>query len=688
MRHTLLLALAPAILAAQSADSTATRVRRDSSATHRLEAVSVSAIRAHAQAPVSSTTLDAAAIARRSFGQDVPLLLQGTPSLTSYAETGNNWGYSYLRLRGIDQSRINITLDGIPLNDPEDQVLYFADFPDLATSISSVQVQRGVGTSAPGTASYGGSINLQTTPVAGAPRGVAAQLQGGSFGSLRGSVEYTTGPGELGVTTHARLSLIQSDGYRRHSGMNGRSVFVSSAWVGDRDIVKFTALGGVFADTLAYVGATRAELAVSADTNILRGDELDRFGERLFALSHARDLGGGASIANTVYRISAAGNYDVCVATCDQVVGDLWKFHLDFVWYGATSVATLTRGRARLTSGVNANTYERDHYAYDSPDFSSQLYSNTGHKRDGSAFTKLEYDVGRSTLFGDLQGRHAVFEYTPDAGAAMPARRIAWSFFNPKAGATVRLSPALTAYASYGVNGREPARSDMFAGFDNITSSDTAFVGPLSRVRPERVRDFEGGLRHRTARWSADLGAFAMAFRNEILPVGQLSYLGLPLRKNVESSWRRGVEFDGAAQPTGRARFGLSATLMRARITEFTDDNDSTTYRDVPPLLTPEFTSTQTAAYDVSRSLSVGATGRWVGESFLNNTANDTLALPSQYMVDVAAHWTRGTTRISLFVNNAGNSRRFASGHVSFGEARYYILPPRNVHLLVRLATP
>src|SRR5262245_42894161 len=180
----------PSIASTQAAPQRDT-TRRDT--TRTLEAVTVKAIRAGDQAPVSATSIGRVEIERRSFGQDVPILLQGTPSLTSYAETGNYWGYSYIRLRGIDQSRINLTLDGIPLNDPEDEVLYFTDFPDLANSLHSVQVQRGVGTSSNGTASFAGSINMETTPLASGPRRAEAQIEGGAWGSYRLSGEYSTG---------------------------------------------------------------------------------------------------------------------------------------------------------------------------------------------------------------------------------------------------------------------------------------------------------------------------------------------------------------------------------------------------------------------------------------------------------------------------------------------------------------
>src|SRR5438876_5281040 len=167
------LAAAPAALSAQTPDTS--RTRRDTA--HTLETVTVAGIRARDDAPVSARIVSGAELERRSFGQDIPLVLQGTPSLTSYSETGNYWGYSYIRLRGIDQSRINLTLDGIPLNDPEDEVLYFADFPDLANSLRSVQVQRGVGTSSNGTAAYAGSINMETISLASAPRSAEVQLE-------------------------------------------------------------------------------------------------------------------------------------------------------------------------------------------------------------------------------------------------------------------------------------------------------------------------------------------------------------------------------------------------------------------------------------------------------------------------------------------------------------------------------
>jgi iron complex outermembrane receptor protein len=676
-------ALAPAVLGAQASRDTA-RARRDSATT--LETVTVAAIRARDEAPISSSTIHAAEIERRSFGQDVPLLVQGTPSLTSYAETGNHWGYSYMRLRGIDQSRINLTLDGIPLNDPEDQVLYFADFPDLANSINSIQVQRGVGTSAPGTASYGGSINFESASPITTPRGAELQLQGGSFGSARASAEYASGMLADRFAMYGRLSALRSSGYRQHSGMEGRSGFLSAAWMGDRDLVKLTAVAGFFADTLAYVGGTEAELAQNRRLNPLRPDEVDRFGEQVAALSYTRSLGNTASLASTAYRISASGQYDVCIANCDQPQGDLWNFNLDFVWYGATSVWSIDRDRLRASVGVNANTYARDHHAYARPDLGQPLYFNTGHKEDQSAFAKVAYDIGRLTLFGDVQGRHARFGYTPDVNAGIAPSSISWTFFNPKAGATIRVTPTMDAYASYGMNGREPARGDMFAGFDNLDTTNVAFVGPLSRVRPERVADGEAGVRVRAGGWSLDANAFAMQFKSEILPVGRLSVIGTPLRTNVGSSWRRGVEAVLRAEGS-RVRAQLTATGMRARIASFTDDETGQSFRNVEPLLTPNLVSSQFLSMSLTPTFSLDVTGQYSGRAQLTNTGDPTLRLPPSYVANLSLHWQRDARGLTLHLNNVSNSTRFASGHVSFGEARYYVLPPRNVVLIARLGT-
>ena len=677
---------APALASAQTPSRDSSRTRADSA--QALETVTVSAIRARDEAPISRSRLQREDIEERQHGQDIPLLLQGTPSLTIKSETGTPWGYSYIRLRGMEHRRVNFTLDGIPLNDPEDHVLYFADFPDLANSLQSVEVQRGVGTSSTGVAAYAGSVNLETISLATTPRSFEAQLQAGSFDSRRASAEYSSGLMANRTAFYARGSALRTDGYRRHAGIDARSMFFSGGYFGDRDVIKVIATAGIFADTMAYTGATLDEIALDRRHNPLRPDETDRFVEQVTGLTYVRALGGSSSLSTTVYRIAADGAFNVCIDRCDQSVADLWKFRLDFSWYGATSAWTYERDRLRVSLGANANTYARDHHAYALPDEDAPLYLNTGHKQDASGFAKVAYDLldGRGTLFGDVQLRSAHFRYSPDANAGVPEADIQWAFVNPKVGATYRVSPAVTLYSSYGVNTREPSREDMFAGFDNLDTTNVTFVGSLSRVRPERAHDLEAGVTLSGPRMHVQVNAFDMRFRNEILPIGELSYIGTPLRVNVPSSYRQGVEVDLTASPSPTVTAAVNATVMTSRIREYTD-RSGVTYRDVSALLTPQLQSTQRVTWRVLPVVELTAEARYVGKSQLTNTDDPTLILPSSYLLDGVARWDFGRGRYSLFVygSNLGNSGRYSTGNVSSsGTPSYFVLAPRSVQAVVR----
>jgi iron complex outermembrane receptor protein len=640
----------------------------------------ISAVRGSADAPISQKTITRDEIQPRYFGQDVPLVLQGAaPSLTSYAETGNYWGYSYMRLRGLDQSRINLTLDGIPLNDPEDQVLYFADFPDLANSLQSVQVQRGVGTSSNGTAAFAGSVNMESISPASS-RGGDVQLEGGAFGSRRISADYRTGLLPSRFAFSARLSDLHTDGYRYHSGVEGRSAFVSGGYFGDRDILKVTATAGVMRDTMAYLAVAESDLAADRRINPLSTRERDGFGERLASLSYTRLVSPASSFTTTLYRISASGDYDV-------LIDSLENLNLDFVWYGVTGVWSYHRNALQLDVGGNANTYARDHYAYIHPDLSTPLYFNTGHKRDQSGFAKLGYTVGRATLFGDLQLRHAEFEYVPDEHAGIAGRSVAWTMFNPKAGVTYRLTAPLALYASYGKSTREPGRSDMFAGADNLDSSSVAFVGSAALVKPETVRDFEAGVTYHGSTFDAQANVYSMDFRDEIAPIGALSELGSPLRRNVDASYRRGVEMDATFRGIPRWLLSGNASASTNRIREYTDSSGAApvTYRNVEPLLTPRFQAFGRAQFAALPSLDLAVEGRYQGASFLENTGDRRYMLPAAGNLDATAAWHVDRYTLVLRGNNLTNSRKYGSGYASEGVNYYFVLPPRNLFVTVKV---
>ena len=669
-----LLTIAAASLGAQSRSDSA-KVAAKADSVRSVEGVLVRAIRANEQAPISQTTIGRAAITQRHFGQDVPMLLMNAaPSMTSHTETGTSWGYSYLRLRGIDQTRINITLDGVPLNDMEDQVLYFANLADLMSNVQSVQVQRGVGTSTAGTASFAGSVNFETMPVARADAGGDVQLQMGSFGAQRVSASFNSGLTDSKFAVYGRASALRTNGYRDHSGVLGRSAFVGAGWFGARDVVKLTTLVGLLADTLSYTGATLAQLKPNRRYNPLQPDERDKFGQQMVSLAYTRALQDGGSVSTTVYRNSASGNYDYIA------LPDRYRFNLAHTWYGVTSVYNVERGALRMNTGINANTYQRAHRGYFQP--STTLYDNTGHKQDASAFAKLSLDAGKARWFADLQGRYATFRYQPDANAGIDARSIDWMFFNPKAGVTYQLATGLSTYASYGITSREPARNDLFAGDDDLNSGNVADYGDFTRVKPESVRDAELGLTWSRATMDVSANLYSMDFRNDIARIGAPTASGSILRRNVGNSYRRGIEVDASYRGISRVLLAGNATWSQNRIAQFTDSSRGTPVvrRNVTPLLTPAFISSHRIEVLPTNRFMLSVEGRYQSKAYLDNTSSADRVLPDYYTLDASARATVGHYALTVRGANLGDTQKFASGAVSgSGRVRYFVLPARAV---------
>ena len=649
------------------------------SAPQALEAVTVTALRGDESAPLSQTRRSQEDLEARYSGQEMPLMLATLPSITATSDAGSESGYTYFRLRGLDQTRLNITLDGVPLNEPEDQGLYFSNFPDFANSIRSVQVQRGVGTSSYGTASYAGAVNFESVALAASRRGGEVQVTGGSYDTRRGSLEYATGLRSNGLAGYARLSGQTTDGYRRNSGNRSRSAFLSGGYFGTRNVLKATLLSGYSSNDMAYLAAPVASLAADRRANPLGPGESDRFGQTFLTLSHTVALGTFTTLATTAYHVRSEGDYDVRIAP------DVYNYNLGSVWTGLLTTAHAERGRLTFDAGAHANTYRREHWAAIRPDRSARLYTNAGRKEEASAFAKATLVAGRALLVADLQLRGARFAYSPDANADVAPESITWGFVNPKVGVTVRATPRLALYGSLGRTGREPTRGDMFAGFDDLDMSNAEFVGPFDRVRPEYVTDVEAGITHESAIAALRVNGFWMRFHDEIAPIGQLSYLGLPLRKNVDRSVRRGLELDATLHRGRRVSGTVSAAWTHARIRAYTDDASGLVYRDVAPLLTPRITAAHDLQVRIAPRFKLSIGGRYSSRSYLANTGDDDFVLPAAYVSDLGVR--AGTDRRSLLlvVHNVGNTDRYSGGYTDGATSYYYVHAARHVTLTARV---
>jgi iron complex outermembrane recepter protein len=613
------------------------------------ESIVVSGIRAEEKTPVTKTDIDRETIRADYHGQDVPLLLRDAPSINAYAESGvGGSGYSYITLRGISPTRINFTLDGVPLADSEDMGTYFADFPDLASSLESIQVQRGVGTSTVGSPSFGGSVNMESIALSQSSE-TSATIGAGSYGMKYATAAYQTGFLPSGFSLYTRVSAQQSEGFRRSSGIRQRNIFLSAAKnLGDGQL-KLTGFSGHERQQLAFFATDVDTLRTDLRNNPLTPADKDSFGYDLAQLQYIR-----ANWTASAYYQRGYGFYDL----------HGYRYGLDGLLLGGMLTSSASYGAITANYGLHANRFKRDHTRDD--------YRNYGTKGEINAFAKFSSDPAPWHFYADAQVRTTDFAYHGD----VPVGSIRWTFFNPKLGARRDLSSSQSVYASAGMSTREPTRNDLFQGEDNAS-----FPHDLHAVKPERLFDLELGWDYRARNGHLAANVYAMEFRNEIAATGELSDIGLALRRNVDRSYRRGLELEATWQATPSLRLRGNANVSRNRIRKWLD------LRNVRPLLTPELLLNQTIEYTRPR-LTLGTTARYAAESFLDNTNDPRLTTPAFFLLEAtAAYNLRPDLRLRLQVNNVlNNDRIWPSGYAFDGVPYYYPQATRNAVVMVEYA--
>ena len=625
------------------------------------EEVVVSAVRAEEESAVVKTDLPLAEIRVKNDGRELAYLLREVPGATFYSETGSGAGYSYFQLRGLGQSRVNMTLDGVPLNDPEESAVYFANFGDFASALDSVQVQRGVGTSSFGAASFAGSVNFASTELKERFE-TDATLGVGSFGTRRASVEVQTGRFGPGIAAWGRFSLQETDGFRDRSGVKQQTFYGGASWQDESTFVKFFGFTGLERSELAYLAVERDVLETDLRANPMPEGSTDRYRQD-FAQLTVSHLFGAATVTAQLYYNGAWG----ALKLWDDPVqrNQLVSYGLDGSSAGAIVTASGRLGGFDLTGGAQGSLFSRDHFA---DDVTGRLYLNTGKKEEASAFLKVSRALGRLTLSVDAQVRTARFSTEDDLGTGGAEGSTRWSFFNPKLGARWKADEATSLWLSLGTTGREPSRTDLFAGND-----DPRGPSDLTAVRPERVWDVEAGVDVKGRDVDLSAGVYLMEFRDEIAATGELSPFGSPIRRNVPRSYRRGLEADARWRALTNLRFRLGANVSWNRISEWTQYYDvydadgnpagqtARTFTGVEPLLTPRVTLSLSAEGEPVRSLAIGLSGRWVSSSWLDNTNTGDLATPSfldlsaTATLDLSSWIPVGVPRLRLAVNNLLN---------------------------------
>ncbi|MFT3884053.1 MAG: TonB-dependent receptor [Flavobacteriales bacterium] len=631
-----------------------------------LQAVEVAALRAGDRAPFAKSVLTKEGVAQVNTGVDLPYVLDLQPSVVTTSDGGTGIGYTYMRIRGTDGTRTNVTVNGVPFNDAESQGAFFVDLPDLASSAEDIEVQRGVGTSTNGPAAFGASVNLRTTAVKREAWGLAT-VGAGSYGTQRYSV--SAGTGLLGdrFSLDMRLSSIASDGYIDRASADLKSYFLQAAWIGRTSSLRFITFRGKEVTYQAWDGVPREVIDTNRRYNGFTYDhQVDDFDQANYQLLFDRKLGQAAALNLTLFRVDGKGffeqfrpgddlsTYGIAPAvingdtvTTTDIIRRRW---LDNTLTGANASLDAKLGRQRLVVGGSYSDYRCGHfgeviwarYAGDTG-IRDRYYDNGSKKTDANGFAKLTYATNdRLDLYGDVQLRHVTYAYLGfDDMRASRMQDLAWTFFNPKAGVLWRVRDGDKAYASFAVGNREPNRDDL---------EETT---PASRPRPERLYDYELGFEHRSGRFSAGINGYYMDYKDQLVLTGELNDVGAALRTNVKRSYRAGIELMGAVQVTKKLLWRANATVSRNKVrdlTEFVDDWDnggqvSTHYGQSDLAFSPSMIAGSELGYRVwdrtgKGQATITLVTKYVGKQYLDNSGSADRMLDAYVVNDVRANVT------------------------------------------------
>ena len=633
----------------------ATAQTLDSLVTDSLREVRINANYSAAAAQTSSTLLAQSRIQNLNTGQDLPYILQFAPSVTVTSDAGNSNGYTYLRLRGIDQTRLNISLNGVPLNEPEDQTVYFSNFTDLASSLQSVEVQRGVGTSRSGVASFGGSIGMASPALTATRKGGAVFADYGSFNTARLGAELRTGLTPRGFSAYARASYSNTNGYKEHAGNTGASGLFSAAYFGKRDVVKLTALIGRQQNNgLAWRGVSDSAARADPRTNGNSRYEVDNFYQAHLQALYTHQFGARHAVNAAVYRTQSGGYYTFDSDNFNGLASEKadYRYQSAAATNGTQANYTYTAPRFTATIGGHASAHTRRHEGLylDAPQ-----YVNTGTKTDYSAFAKAAYTAGRFRVFADAQYRVAAFRYDGNVDLAP----MQWTFFNPKIGVDYTANAYCKLYYTVGATGREPARNDFFAGSDELYSAE-GFV----YFQPERVQDHELGINYQRKNTLLKANLYYMQFAQEITLSGAFGATGLPLNTASTQSFRSGVELEAAHRWVNG--WGLRHTSA------FSYNQIQAGAERVAPVRSPTIVATQEVYYQRNKWLCATSI-RYQSASYLDFANRFTL--PAFAVINVSGQYEiikNLTLRLTL--NNITNQVYYSDGGVNYAAQPFYFV--------------
>jgi len=656
---------------------------------------------------------------KQNFGQDIPFLLNQLPSVVATSDAGAGIGYTGIRIRGSDPTRINVTINGIPLNDPESQGVYWVDVPDLASSIENIQVQRGVGTSTNGPGAFGASINIQTTTYKEEPYAVVSNSIG-SYNTRRHTLNVGTGLLYDRFTVDGRLSKIYSEGYIDRATSNLDSYFLSGSYYGKSTLLKLNIFSGKENTYQAWWGVPESRLKNDFEgmqeyiinngldsaeaVNLLKSgrtynfytyeDEVDNYEQNHYQFLLAQDITEKLTFNAAFYHIHGEGYFeqwrpeddyadyglpDVIIGgdtiTSTDMIRRRW---LDNDLFGTNFSFDYNSGsRLHLIFGGAWSGYSGKHFGEliwmriaGDTEIYQHFYDNLGEKDDFNVFLKANYALNERTfLFGDLQYR--TISYTVN-GIDIDQRPLnvddKLRFFNPKFGITHNINPETRIYTSLSVGNREPDRNDYINA-------------PLNYVpSPETLYDFEAGFGKAKPGFIGDINIYYMRYSDQLVLTGELNDVGSALRRNVEDSYRLGIELVTSIKLGSKFGLDLNAAISSNKIKEFDEilydygvnwdefNVVKRTHTNTDISFSPSVIAGGALHYYPDKNLEISLLSKFVGKQYLDNTQNESRIIPSFFVNDLRVIYKihpnfMEEIGLSLWVNNIFNALYESNGY-------------------------
>ncbi|MEX0769672.1 MAG: TonB-dependent receptor [Balneolaceae bacterium] len=652
--------------------------------------VFVQALRVDESNPIAYSNVTREDIERKNLGQDIPYLVSSTPSVVTTSDAGAGIGYTGIRIRGVDQARINVTINGIPLNDAESHGVWWVNMPDLASSVENIQIQRGVGSSTHGAGAFGATMNLQTARMEQDPYG-RINTSAGSFNTRKYNVLLGSGRVGNGWQFEGRLSKIESDGYIDRASSDLKSFYLSGSREGEHSLLKADVFSGQERTYQAWNGVPEpilnndpGQLEHYLSQLWITGEEADRMRDNLgnrrfneytyenqvdnyqqdhYQLHYSYQFPEGWLLNTSFHYTYGRGYYEQyrendplgtyniepiemggeTIARSD-LIRRRW---LDNHFYGTVFSATYrSADRWNLTVGGGYNEYDGDHFGEviwarfaGNSEHEDRYYDNNGFKTDFNLYGKFIYNLTDAlSSYLDLQYRSvsyrflgkSVEEVNGEQQAVDLGQQVQIDFFNPKAGLVYRLDNNQRLFASLSVGGKEPTRSDY------VEST------PDSRPKPERLFDYEAGYSAKFDRFSAGVNLYYMDYEDQLILTGAVNDVGAYVRENVADSYRAGIELQGSVRLIPQLALEANATFSRNKIPEYTryldnfDEGGQNTeaYENSDIAFSPGFISNVTLTYQTG-GLTGALSHKYVSRQYLDNTQSESRSIDPYFIQDL-----------------------------------------------------